>query len=211
MFVDLLTTPPGAWALATCVAVLASIDRFTGRGLVVRGVVTATAWISGWVWTWVTKWMIAAAVVGVDRVRTSVGDAVDDRIVGERDYIDLAPLNAIDANVTAWWHHPLTPTVMVVVAVASLYRWRRTEHRASWRTRLILAAPAAIPLVWFEVLRNHSLVHVGFVYRSVGVSAGVLALALLVDVPLRRVPAESQLDPDRTRTDRVAGSVAELD
>ena len=34
--------------------------------------------------------------------------------------------------------------------------------------------------VWFEVLRNHSLVHVLFVYRSLGVSAGIVAVALLV-------------------------------
>ena len=40
--------------------------------------------------------------------------------------------------------------------------------------------PALLPLVWFEVLRNHSLVHVLFVYRSLGVSAGIVAVALLV-------------------------------
>ncbi len=37
-----------------------------------------------------------------------------------------------------------------------------------------------MPLLWFEVLRNHSLVHVLFVYRSLGVSAGIVAVALLV-------------------------------
>ena len=40
-----------------------------------------------------------SGVVGADRVRASVGDAVDDRLAGERDYIDLAPLNAIEVNV----------------------------------------------------------------------------------------------------------------
>jgi hypothetical protein len=186
VFADLLTNSPGAWALATAMAGLASIDRFTCGRLAMRSALVAGSWIVGWVWTWVTKWVVAAAVVGIDRVRESVGDAVEDRVAGERDYIDLAPLNAIEANLRAWWEHPLTPAVVVAVALATLYRWRRPDHRATWRTRLILAAPAAMPLVWFEVLRNHSLVHVGFVYRSVGVSAGVVALALLVDVPAQR-------------------------
>lgn len=180
VFVDLLTTPPGAWALVACMAMLASADRLAGRRLVALGALAASAWIVGWVWTWVSKWMLAAAVVGFDRVRSSVGDAVDDRIAGERDYIDLAPLNAIEVNVRMWMEHPLTPWVLVVVAVAAAVLWSRPEHRSTWQTRVILAAPALIPLIWFEVLRNHSLVHPRFVHRSLAVSAGIVALALLV-------------------------------
>ena len=40
---------------------------------------------------WVSKWAIAAAVLGIDEVRDSIGGAIDDRIVGERAYIDLTP------------------------------------------------------------------------------------------------------------------------
>ena len=119
VFVDLLTTPPGAWALVTCMAVLASADRFTGVGLAGRGALAGGAWIVGWVWTWVSKWAIAAAALGYDRVRESIGEAVDDRLSGERDYIDLAPFNAIRVNVEIWLDHPLTPLVLVAVAIAT--------------------------------------------------------------------------------------------
>ncbi len=180
VFVDLLTTPPGAWALVVCVAMLASAHRVAGRRLAARGAIAGAAWIVGWVWTWVSKWMIAAAALGIDRVRDSIGDAVDDRIAGERDYIDLAPFNAIRLNVETWFDHPLTPVVVVVVVVAAAALWRDPAHRTVWPSRLIIAAPALLPLLWFEVLRNHSLVHVLFVYRSLGVSAGIVAVALLV-------------------------------
>ena len=139
------------------------------------------AWIVGWVWTWVSKWAIAAAALGYDRVRESIGEAVDDRLSGDRDYIDLAPFNAIRVNAEIWLDHPLTPSVLVAVAIAIGVAWKRSEHRATWPTRLILTVPAVIPLIWFEVLRNHSLVHQRFVYRSLGVTAGIVALALLVD------------------------------
>ncbi len=181
VFVDVLTTPPGAWALVVCVAMLAAARRFGGIRLVGRGAIAGAAWIVGWVWTWVSKWAISAVVLGFDRVRDSVGDAVDDRLAGERDYIDLAPFNAVRLNVETWLDHPLTPLVLVTIAVTTVVTWRHPTHRAVWSTRLIIALPALLPLLWFEVLRNHSLVHVLFVYRSLGVSAGIVAVALLVD------------------------------
>ena len=210
VFVDVLTTPPGVWALVICVAMLASARRFAGYRLAGRGALAGAAWIVGWVWTWVSKWVIAAAILGVDRVRDSIGGAIDDRLVGERDYIDLALFNAIELNVETWLDHPLTPLVLLAIAVAGVVTWRSAAHRSVWRSRLIIAAPALLPLVWFEVLRNHSLVHVLFVYRSLGVSAGIVAVALLVgsaslgaDQPDDRAePVESPADP----TDEVAAS-----
>lgn len=194
VFVDVLTTPPGVWALAVCMALVASANRAAGGRLAVRGLVAGGAWIIGWAWTWISKWIIAAVVLGLDRVRTSIGDAVDDRLAGERDYIDLAPFNAVRVNVELWLDHPLTPPVLIAIAVAAVIRWRRPEHRATWRTRVIVGAPALIPFVWFEVLRNHSLVHPGFVYRSLGVSAGVVALAVLIDSSSLRSSPERRTD-----------------
>ena len=192
MFVDVLTTPPGAWALVVCAGVLGSASTFSGRRLAGRGALVATAWIIGWVWTWVAKWVIAAVVLGVDVVRDSVSGAIDDRIAGERSYIDLAPFNSIRLNVETWLDHPLTPVVLVAIAVGTALTWRHAAHRSVWRTRLIIAAPAVLPLLWFEVLRNHSLVHVLFVYRSLGATAGIVAVALLVaPSSLRTSDAES--------------------
>jgi hypothetical protein len=187
VYVDLLTTPPGAWALVTCVALLASARRLEGTRLAGRGALVAAAWITGWVWTWVSKWVIAAAVLGIDRVRDSVGDAVDERLAGEREYLDLSLFSSIELNVETWLRHPLTPAVLVAVAIGTLLTRRSAGHWQVWRTRLIVAAPALLPLLWFEVLRNHSLVHVLFVHRSLGVSAGIVALALLVGPSSLRV------------------------
>lgn len=194
VYVDLLTTPPGAWALVTCAALLASARRLGGTRLAGRGGLVAAAWIIAWVWTWVSKWMIAATVLGIDRVRESVGDAVDERIAGEREYLDLSLFSSIELNVETWLRHPLTPAVLVAIAVGTLLAWRSAAHRRVWRSRLIVAAPALLPLLWFEVLRNHSLVHVLFVHRSLGVTAGIVALALLVRPSSLRVQEPDEHD-----------------
>jgi hypothetical protein len=196
VFGDVLTTPPGAWALATCSAMLAT----AGRGSLARtaraGGFVCAAWIVGWTWTWVSKWVIAAVVLGWDAVRDNVGDAIDERLAGDGASIDLGPFNAVRMNVETWLDHPLTPAVLIAVAVATAVLWRSPNHRSTWRMRLLLATPALLPLVWFEVLRNHSLVHPLFVYRSVGVTAGIVALALLVDsAALRRGgPVDERVD-----------------
>lgn len=194
VFVDLLTTPPGAWALSAGVVALGSAEHLSGRALVRRTALASSAWVVGWVWTWVSKWVIAAAVLGYDRVRETIGGAVEDRVGGERDYIDLSPFTAIEVNVRAWWDHPLTPPVLVGIVVVAVMVARRNDWGATWPTRLVVASPSVVPFLWFEVLRNHSLVHPHFVYRSLGVTAGLVAVALIVAPDsIRGRPAHEQI------------------
>ena len=198
VFVDLLTTPPGAWALATGSVLLAAAGHLRGGALMRRGIVAGGAWILGWIWTWVAKWMLAVPVLGYAQVRERIGGAIDDRVAGERDYIDLALFNATDVNVQTWWAHPLTPIVAAAILVGAAILGRRNELSSTLSTRLIIAAPAMIPLVWFELLRNHSLVHPHFTYRSLGVSAGLVAVAVIVapDSLGRDGVADASVDAD---------------
>ena len=205
VFVDLLTTPPGAWALAVGSTLLASAGHLRGKALARRGLLTSVGWIVGWVWTWVSKWMLAVPVLGYSTVRETIGGAIDDRVAGEREYIDLALFNALEVNLRTWWAHPLTPPVLVAIVVAAALVARRNAFVSTWSTRLLIAAPAAIPLVWFELLRNHSLVHPHFVYRSLGVTAGLIALALIVGPEVLRsdVVAEDARDEELAQTPSV--------
>ncbi len=198
VYVELLNTQTGAWELTIEVVALASSRTLHGAALVRRSVLAGVGWIVGWVWTWVSKWAMAVVVLGFDAVRDNVGGAIDDRVAGERTYIDLAPFNAIKTNVEVWWQHPLTPPVLVAIALASVVLARRQAFGTTWLTRMVIAAPAVIPLVWFEVLRNHSLVHPGFVYRSLGVTAGLIAVARLVA-------------PDRIRPEQLDGQLVAAD
>ncbi|MFK7916577.1 MAG: hypothetical protein AB8G14_00750 [Ilumatobacter sp.] len=193
VFVDLLTTPPGAWALSTGVVALSSAGFLHGRALLLRTVLASAAWIAGWVWTWVAKWAIAMLVLGYSEVRANVGGAVEDRVAGERDYIDLSWFNSIDLNIERWMSHPLTPPVLIAIVVVSALVARRQEFASTWATRLLIASPAVLPLIWFEVMRNHSLVH-AFVFRSLGVTAGLVAVALIV--PSSAIARGSSSDVD---------------
>ena len=80
VFVDVLTTPPGGLGARHRRGDARVGASVRGVRLAGRGALAGAAWIIGWVWTWVSKWAIAAAMLGFDRVRDSIGDAVDDRL-----------------------------------------------------------------------------------------------------------------------------------
>jgi len=147
VFVDLLTTPPGAWALATGVVALSSAQHLSGRALARRTVLTAGAWVTGWVWTWVSKWAMAAAVRGFAAVNNNVSGAIQERIGGERDFIELKLFNPIQTNVAKWLEHPLTPPVLLAIVIAVVVVARRQEFAQTWSTRLVIAAPALLSLI----------------------------------------------------------------
>lgn len=48
-----------------------------------------------------------------------------------------------------------------------------------WPDRLSLMAPALLPLIWFEVVRNHTQIH-AFPARSLPIGVGMLAAAIVV-------------------------------
>ena len=80
---------------------------------------------------------------------------------------------------------------VIWVATAVSRRWSAGEPGALL-TRLVLAAPAAVPPVWFTVMRNHTQVHAFFTYRSWAVALGVLVMAFVV--PSRFLEWDSDRD-----------------
>ena len=205
-YVDLLTTPPGAWALTAGVlaAVVWTRTRDLGRtltGLVLAGIV----WPVAFALTWVSRWLIAIPFVGFSTVLTQVRDKILFRTEGQ--YAGVS--DALWAPIGKNWHYWLdnVPTargvliVALVVAVAGLI----AAARRGWRPVVagaVVASSALVVPVWYELLRNHSQIHAFFTYRSVTIALGLLAFAWLVTA---RAPARLDAVP---RTVGKTGSVA---
>ena len=93
--------------------------------------------------------------------------------------------------------------MLVALLVAFVVVWRRRGRWGPpadrWVDRLIIASPAVIPLVWYEILKNHSQVHVWFTYRSIALVIGIVAAAAVIGLrPLadaaRAVTDDAQRD-----------------
>jgi len=140
-----------------------------------------SGWIIGYAWMWMSKWLLAAWVLGADTVRSSITEQIDQRVDGDQAGVDHALFAGVRANLREWWALPLAPVTLIAVllAVAWAVRTRRLAGGDGLASvdRLLLSVPALIPIVWFELLRNHSQVHALFTYRSIAVALGIAAAA----------------------------------
>ncbi|MFK4115539.1 hypothetical protein ACI2K6_13000 [Microbacterium sp. NPDC006705] len=193
-FVDYLLNPPVAWSLFVFAVVAA---RWAGgrvgiRGLWSAGGTAALAWIVGYGATWVTRWAIAIAIFG-DSAWKEILSVIGTRMQGQSDGLVLAgPLEASKRNVGFWLTTiPTAPAVAVVSALAVVVVLVVLAVQRRWQAIGVfaaLAAPSMLVPLWFELLNNHSQVHLFFVYRAVPAAVGIALAAALVVVarPRRR-------------------------
>lgn len=163
-FVDFLVNPPWMPMLLAFFLVAA------GRGAPIALICVAT-WFSAYGATWVAKWVAAFIVEPSFDIKTDVIDTALFRISGD--------------NVKVW-HFPLAATAKVftnaflswgmLILLPVLLIFRIPLRRPP----LALAWPALIPIVWFEILSNHSQIHAFFVSRSAAAAIGVVAAAALM-------------------------------
>ncbi len=189
VFFDLLTIPPGAWALTVVVVVLAASRRVDGVGLALIGALAVGGWAVGYASMWVAKWVLAIPVYGYERVRTEIVYQTTFRLDGQPNYqIDLSFGAGVRRMWDVWTQHPLAwPVLFALIAMvtaAIVVRWLRSTVGSKYRAadRVIVAAPTLLPLIWFEVVRNHTQIH-EFPARSVPIAIGILAVAIIVRLP----------------------------
>lgn len=198
LYFDILTMPPGAAMLTVSSAGLAAARTETGRRLARVLAVSLAAWAVAWAVTWVWKWAIAAAVYGVSTVIDVIRFTAELRLDGNEQSFDFSFFRSSQVMLEVWFDQPLTVPIMVgaaglVIAVV-VSRSRRGERVGRVGDRILLALPAGVAFVWFEIMRNHTQNHAFFTYRSVAVAAGVLMSALVVVLPEVRRSADPSQD-----------------
>ena len=179
-----------------------------GRALSARQGVATVFWVFGYGWMWLSKWVLAGLVVGFGTVRDNISSQVQLRVDGEQIAVEQRWFASIQRNVETWWAMPLSKFVLVaLVLTCGVVLWRRLTGSGvsvvdmRWPDRALLAAPAALPLVWYEMLRNHSQVHYWFTYRSVAIALGILAAAVVARIgPTSPVAPAHQRSATHPRT-----------
>jgi hypothetical protein len=159
-FVDFLVNPP--WLPMLLAFFLIASGRRASTALYYVSI-----WFAAYAATWATKWLIVGLIdtnfdFEVDVLRTAMF-----RISGDNPKV---------------WHFPFASSTRVALNTA--LSWGTIVFiplmiflRVPTRPPLRLAWPALIPILWFELLSNHSQIHAFFVSRSMAAAMGVIFVA----------------------------------
>ncbi|SCB52733.1 hypothetical protein GA0061099_103910 [Bradyrhizobium yuanmingense] len=185
-FVDFLVNPP--WMPMLLAFFLLAAGRRSGFALLV-----VLAWFAGYAATWSAKWLSAYFVDPSFDILSDVLGAATFRIAGDFVKVSHYPLAAttkVFLNAFLSWGVILFVPALIFLGV-------------KLTPRLATAWPALIPIVWFEILSNHSQIHDLFVSRSAAAAIGVCLasaqMARMLDNPQQFVGDDSWLKQSEGR------------
>ena len=178
-FIDLMTNPPGAWALSVgTVALVAAAQGRRGWRLATTATAATVGWFLGYAGSWLGKWVISGALTGPAHVWRDISHQLLFRSAGDtsRPTEQFGAVQALIVTVRHWTTRPfmsyasLYVLVAVVVIGLGVVVWR-----AGWAAlpdRLVMMASSLLVPAWFVIVHEQSGAHDIFTYRS---------LAMVVD------------------------------
>lgn len=181
-FVDLLTTPAIAWSLAAAAVGCGTwLRTASARTTLSLTLFSGVVWPVVFAFTWMSRWLIAVPFVGWRTMTDDVKTQILFRVDGENSNVRNEVGAAFTKNLHYWLDHVATARAFIGIALLVLVtRLIVVATRRLLHVFLILAAPALVIPLWYELLRNHSQIHVLFTYRGLPVALGIAVLAALV-------------------------------
>ena len=185
-FVDLLTNPVLPWTLSAALAAGLAYRRTHDVGILLRhGVAVGVVWPLAWALTWMSRWALAILVLGWDTAMRDIGGQMQVRMDLGVQSVDATLGAGVVRNVRYWWETMPTAPALLLLGSGSLVvlllpglRFGKVSLHPFW----LLALPALVVPVWYEVFSNHSQIHAAFTYRYVPLT---LSLVLLAAIPVR--------------------------
>ncbi len=182
-YFDLMVFFPGSLAMVTTLSLVkAHMTGWRTFKLFMSAVAAGTGWMIGFAFTWGSKWLLAMATLGSENVYSTVKTQIAFRLSGE--YVSVYPEmgTAIERNLVHWLDRPLGTVVVFAgfCAIAVMVFKGLRSKNLQLSSLIILLSPMLIPLVWFEVLSNHSQIHFSITYKSLGLTLGIVLFALYV-------------------------------
>lgn len=148
----------------------------------------SVCWLFGYVFMWGGKWVIATAVTGEDVIKEGWDNVIfraSGRLKGEEE--SLGYLNVITRQFKV---AGCVPFILVLIIIIFSFLFLSVIKKEKWD--LIRSAGLILicifPFLWYFVLRNHSVVHDWFTYRTFSVLIfAACCLFLCPESSLKRV------------------------
>lgn len=174
-FIDLLVTPIITVGLPLTILQVMRKDETTQKKLV-RIIGVSIAWAVGFAFIWGAKWIIGSWITGTNIVSDAINQMFIRTTGSTWKGMELTVSNIVSfVFATLQARHLLILLVILVVVALMAYvlcmKNAKTFIENSW-----LLLIACMPLVWYFVLREHSIQHGWFTWRALVVTlfAGIL-------------------------------------
>lgn len=194
-FVSFLLNPPLAPALIAFLVIAHGTGR-THReaiGSVLYAVGMIVLWYGGYAAEWLAKWALAAVALGPDAV---IGDILGriDLYESDKANIGVGFFEATARNLAPGGVF-LATIILSVLAAAGLVTYAAIARRIDKQRVvdfLLMLVPLASIVVWVELNASHSMIHVGFVSRSMLLFSVIPLLAAILTWRRRMPRADAQ-------------------
>ncbi len=165
-FMDFLTTPILTLGLPLAAAMMAGNK---GKNASIRNITAnSMAWFGGYASLWASKWIVASIVTGENMVTGALANAqyrMGNTIVFGGKLMSFgqffSKITESQQYKTLFVLLVIVATLAIVAAVFLLYRKRAYLKPYGW-----LLVIAAMPALWFIVLKNHSIQHIFYTWRD---------------------------------------------
>ena len=129
-------------------------------------VLLSLSWLGGYALLWSSKWVIAYLLIGneiMNTVTSSISLRLSDSIVFHGVETSIKDLVFLLLSKIRWWMTLILLSIMVFIFLIyyRLQKGKTIIYRYSWLLLIALIVP-----IWFMVLRNHSIQHIFFTWRT---------------------------------------------
>lgn len=154
--------------------------------LAATGAGAGVAWVGGFALTWAFKWALSSLFIGENVFKT----ALESILWRTESLEDKSRLYGVQANYgMLFTKHFKKPYVIIGLLLVLVILWLllRKKGRPAWRYLLAMAAIAALPVVWYIALANHSGIHAAFTYRYTAITLLAAAFVYLQLLDLHKL------------------------
>lgn len=167
VYMDFLTTPLLTLGMPLVVICAISARRNAANQLqkIMR---YSISWLAGYALLWISKWAIGSMLTGqniflsaMNNAKLRVGNTI---VFGGKEMPMSDFLDAVFGKLCSAvgvWSIAAAVAIAAILTILYIYNHRRETRLCGW-----LLVIAAMPAVWFAVMKNHSLQHIFFTWRD---------------------------------------------
>ena len=168
-YLDLLTAPTLSLTIPLCILCAQICDNNNRKNSMLILAQCTLMWFIGYAGMWAGKWLLCILFNGPSYLFSIVDRVLLHTSSSEIGRADISKLDALVINVKELFTTrdvSFLCSALTAILLIDVLSKHKTISRSCFRNALLFLLPAAIPLVWILILKNHSYVHFWFTYRS---------------------------------------------